>query len=287
LWCPFGGDDLPRDQREELEAAVFRETPVANAPQSVLGHAIVRLRLASDRPMAHVVLRLCDVAPDGAMLLVARGVLNLCHRGGHARVELLAPGRLFEATVQLDCAAHRLAEGHRWQLAIAPSYWPMIWPSPEPVTLTVHGAELVLPIRRPSPLDDALPPFGVADGAAPLAIETLSPPQRSSDRRASTDAVDIETMHDYGRIRLPDGLEIHARARHTSHIALAQTVDARIDAARDVSLARGDWRVRVRIDATLRTDQSELVLEQRLEAFEGDTQVRRKEWATRLPRDGV
>src|SRR4030095_14975814 len=144
-WCPFGGDDLPRDQREELESSAFRETPVIHAPQSVLGHAIVRLRLASDCPIAHVVVRLCDVAPDGAMLLVARGALNLCHRDGHAQVELLAPGRPFEATVELDCAAHRLAEGHRWQLAIAPSYWPMILPSPPPVTLPAPTATLVLP----------------------------------------------------------------------------------------------------------------------------------------------
>ena len=94
-------------------------------------------------------------------------------------------------------------------------------------------------------------------------------------------------MHDYGRSRLPDGLEIHTRARYTSHVALGQTIDARIDAARDVTLARGDWRVRVHTHATLRTDGGDLVLEQRLEAFEGDTQVGRKEWAARLPRDGV
>ena len=44
----------------------------------------------------------------------------------------------------------RSPPGHRLRLSIAPGYWPWIWPSPEPVELTLHTAgesRLELPVR--------------------------------------------------------------------------------------------------------------------------------------------
>ncbi len=40
--------------------------------------------------------------------------------------------------------------GHVLRLALAGAHWPMMWPSPEPATLTVHGGRLVLPAPDPA-----------------------------------------------------------------------------------------------------------------------------------------
>jgi len=65
-WVPFGrGHDQAGDQGEDdLRSLVF-ETPPLHAPIELLGAAIVTLDVASDRPMANLVVRLCDVHPSG------------------------------------------------------------------------------------------------------------------------------------------------------------------------------------------------------------------------------
>src|SRR5207237_9104491 len=121
---------------------------------------------AADRPCALVAVRLCDVAPDGSSTLVTRGVLNLTHRDGHEHPEPLVPGERTSARVRLDLGVRVLRPGHRWRVALSPTYWPRVWPSPVPVTLTVfagRGSRIELPLRRRRPEDQALPPFAPAE----------------------------------------------------------------------------------------------------------------------------
>jgi len=47
----------------------------------------------------------------------------------------------------LDQIAYRLPAGHRMRLAISNAYWPLIWPSPQIGTLTVHGGSVEIPER--------------------------------------------------------------------------------------------------------------------------------------------
>ena len=83
-WCPFGrGADQAGDQREDDARSLVFETPPLDEPIEILGAAIVTLEVASDRPIANLVVRLCDVHPSGESLRVSYGVLNLTHRDGH------------------------------------------------------------------------------------------------------------------------------------------------------------------------------------------------------------
>lgn len=63
-----------------------------NESIELLGFARVSFTVTSDEPLALVVARLCDVAPDGASLLVTRGMLNLTQRTSRAAPEPLVPG---------------------------------------------------------------------------------------------------------------------------------------------------------------------------------------------------
>ena len=79
----------------------------------MLGAAVVTLDLASDRPIAHLVVRLCNLHPSGESLRISYGVLNLSHRDGHEKPALLAIGERYRVGVQLNDAGSVFPAGHR------------------------------------------------------------------------------------------------------------------------------------------------------------------------------
>src|SRR5699024_2457349 len=79
-WCSYNAPpDMPYDQREEDGGSmVFTSDPLPERLE-VVGAPVVDLDLAADRPVAQVVVRLSDVAPDDAATRVSYGVFNLNH----------------------------------------------------------------------------------------------------------------------------------------------------------------------------------------------------------------
>ena len=111
-----------------MRSLVF-ETPPLDTSIEILGAAIVTLDVASDRPIANLAVRLCDVHPSGESLRVSYGVLNLTHRDGHEKPAPLAIGERYRVRIQLNDAGSVFPAGHRVRLALSTAYWPMIWPS--------------------------------------------------------------------------------------------------------------------------------------------------------------
>ena len=150
-WCPYGSTaDEPPDQREEDgRTRCFDSDPLGERLE-LLGRPAAVLELTADKPLALVAVRLCDVAPDGSSLLLARGFLNLTHRDTHEHPEPVPVGERMTVRVELGAVGQAIPAGHRLRLSIAPGYWPWIWPSPEPVELRLHTAgesRLELPER--------------------------------------------------------------------------------------------------------------------------------------------
>ena len=72
-WCADGhSDDLPFDQRADDGKSLCFDSRPLDEPLELLGHAIADLTLVSDRPLALVSVRLCEVLPGGASLMVTR-----------------------------------------------------------------------------------------------------------------------------------------------------------------------------------------------------------------------
>ena len=142
-WVPFGrGRDQAGDQQEDDMRSVVFETSPLDVPIEILGAAIVTLDVASDRPIANLVVRLCDVHPSGELLRVSYGVLNLTHRESHEQPALLAIGERYRVRIQLNDAGSVFLAGHKVRLAISTAYWPMIWPSPETATVLIFAGRL-------------------------------------------------------------------------------------------------------------------------------------------------
>jgi predicted acyl esterase len=179
-WCGYGAPgDAPVDQRREDAGSLCFEIAVPEEGLSFAGDANISLRLSVDRPVAQVAARLVDVHPDGRATRLSFGVFNLNHHQGHDRPEMLQPGAVYDVTIPMKHVAQSLPAGHRLRLAIFSSYFPMIWPSPEPVTLHIHtkGSGLELPLRAPAALDDTLADFDAAVAGPPPLTEQIAEPE--------------------------------------------------------------------------------------------------------------
>ena len=120
-WCPggwsLGQADFPPDQRaEDQQALTFTSTPLDERLE-IFGFPKLRIRIAADRPVALIAVRMCDVDADGASNLITRGLLNLTHRDGHEIPTLLEPGRPYDVEVGLSSIAYAIPAGHRLRVA--------------------------------------------------------------------------------------------------------------------------------------------------------------------------
>lgn len=165
--CWGGGAEpngLARDLRpDEALSLTYTSEPLAG-PLDVIGFPQAMLYLSSNAPVAHVVVRLTDVAPDGTSALVSTGILNLTHREGHTTPKPLQPGQVYEICVPLKATGYRFLPGHRLRLSVASAYWPVIWPSPYPAENklyrgTAYPSRLILPIVPAKPKVPSPPPF--------------------------------------------------------------------------------------------------------------------------------
>src|SRR5262249_15634798 len=149
-WVPFGaGHDQAVDQQEDDMRSLVFETRPLDAPFEILGAAILTVDVTSDRPIANLVVRLCDVHPSRGSLRVRYGVLNLAHRDGDENPPPLAVGERYRVRIKLNNAGSVSPAGHKVRLALSTSYWPTIWPSPETATVQILGGMLDLPVRTP------------------------------------------------------------------------------------------------------------------------------------------
>jgi predicted acyl esterase len=284
------GPEGPGDQRFDDAGSLTFDGEVLEKALEIFGAPAVELEISVDRPRAFVAVRLCDLAPDGASTRISYGLLNLTHRHSHETPEPVEAGRPFRVRVQLDDIAYAVPAGHRVRLAISTSYWPLAWPSPEAVTLTVHtgASHLELPVRPPR--EEAPRPFEEPEGSPPMAAETLrgaSNSRKAIHDQASGETV-IEIVADFGEILNKSlGLATGSIARETYRILPDDPLSARVDTHWTETLARGDWRVRTETFTAMRADKETFYVTARLEAYEGDALVLARDWDEGVARDLV
>jgi putative CocE/NonD family hydrolase len=286
-WCPYGGPSQPLDQRGDDALSLVFDTPPLGEAVETLGFPELRLLVAADQAEAFVAARICDVAPGGESLLVTRGILNLTHRDGHESLTPLVAGEPVEVALRLDCAGHRFARGHRIRLALSPTYFPWVWPSPRPVTLTVARGELALPLLGAHEVAD----LGVAEQVEPVAVEWLvtSPMRQSVTHDIANGGVELLSHPDFlsGRRLLPAlGLEAEDYGENLYAVTEGDPLSATVRCRRRSGLRRPGWDVRVEADAVMRASAEEFIVETELRAFENGRIVELRRFETRVPRRG-
>ena len=284
--------DFPGDQRADDGAWLsFTSEPLAERCE-LLGVPSLALTVAADRPRALVAVRLCDVAPGGASTLITRGVLNLTHRDGHETPVALEPGRRYAVEIALSSVGYAVPAGHRLRVSLASAFWPAVWPSPEPVELTVVAdgtSALFLPVRAPRDEPPVPEHFGRPEEAPLPASRAASCRTRAAlTRDVLSGRVDLVQDSGESPTRLlADGLEYSSRERDHWSIAEGDPLSAAVRCERSITLARGDWQVRIEAVATMTSTHEDFLLTNAVDAYEGGRRVASRRSSKRIPRDGV
>ena len=290
-WFQHGASpEMPGDQRADDGKSICFETPTLTKTIEILGTTFATLELSVDRPTAFVCVRVCDVAPDGASTRVTYGVFNLTHVNGPEKPIKLVPGKRYAVRVPLSDTAYSFIRGHRIRVAVSTTYWPLIWPSPEPVTLTLHAGRstLELPVRPPSRAD-AKVKFKPAEAAAPFPRTVLAAGGRNrvirTDMGKGETVVEIDDQS--GRSRY-DEIDLVAEARSTERYRIVE--DDPLSCSAEVTwqwfFERGDWRIRTEMRTKVECDKRNFIVTARLAAFEGDKQVFERDFEERIRRNG-
>ena len=293
-WCPYGlgglGPELPTDQRGDDAFSLVFDGPPLPEPLEILGAPTVSLEFESDQPVATVVIRLNDVAPDEQVTRVTYGVLNLTHRDGHAAPEPLTPGKRMRTTIQLNDAGHRFLKGHRIRLAISTAYWPIVWPAPRAVRLQVVTglSSLSLPVRR-ARAEDASVKFGPPEKSPVTARRVVQPGEvwRRISYDVGSGEQTIEVRRDDGRSVIEEiGVETALDKKITYRIHPDDPAMAYNAVDHDLlHRSTAGWDTRIVTHCALACTPAEFIVEADLKAYEGKIRVFSRSWTRRIPRD--
>lgn len=268
------GPEMPGDQRADDALSLCFDGALLEDDLSLLGAPEVRLALSADQPHAQIAVRLCHIHPDGASTRITYGVLNLSHREGAADPRPLVPGETYDVTLKLDHIGYRVPAGHRLRVAISSTYWPLVWPSPTPTTLTLSRAEIALPyVDNASEDACAFPP---PDGEAPWRTSELRPPSNSRvvEHDLSSGKIRLCIDDDFGKVEdCEHGLISGSVARERWTIHPDDPLSAHGQTHWTDELERGGIRLRTETYAEMSSDITHFHLVARIEAYENDVLI--------------
>lgn len=115
-----------QDSIEDRQDLLIWTSQPRDHPLRIAGPVRARLQVSADVPDTDLVLRLTDVDPEGRSLLVQEGALRLRYRDGFDRPELMQPGEVYAATVDMRDIAWMLRPGHRLRLHVAGTSFPRL-----------------------------------------------------------------------------------------------------------------------------------------------------------------
>jgi predicted acyl esterase len=280
--------DLPGDQNTDDAMSLCWQTELLDEALDILGRPVLHLPVAIDQPQGNLIARLVDVHPDGAANLIARGVLNLCHRNGNATPEAVVPGDFHAIALALDETGYRLAPGHRLRLALSTAYWPMVLPSPRAVRATIRAgteAELVLPLLTDAP--EAPPPLPAGPDPLPkYPALTQGHRRRHVEHDLQTGRVRYVLSVDGGVVENPiHGMRKRETRDEVWEIDPADPEGATGHLVFNAERSRGDWHTATRAEIRFTCAPETYRVEAELTAREGEAELFRKSWSFEVPRD--
>lgn len=289
-----GDPESPLDQRIDDAVSLCFDTEPLLAPLAFLGAPELVLRVASDRPVAQLSVRLSEVRADGAVTQVSFGVLNLTHDAEHERVTPLVPGEPITVRVRLNDNAWRFAAGSRVRIAVATGLWPVVWPAPERVTLSVSAGRstLTLPVRPDRDEDAALrelPPAASTPLAPRTVLRPAAPVVVRTEEDLATGRLAFVHVEDSGETRIDSDGWIYGntiRRRFEIHPDAPLSASLELE-GEDIYGREGELAVRIRTWVGMLSDESSFHIHARLEAEEDGRCVFSRTWLEAIPRDGV
>lgn len=283
--------EMAGDQRHDDSGSLVFDSGKLQQPIEILGRPKLRLKLAIDKPLGNIAVRLNDIHPNGEVSRVSWGVLNLAHRGGNESPEPMVPGQTEALEVELDECGYRFMRGHKMRVAISTNYWPTIMPPPENVTATINlgqDAFIELPVRAGVDVYEMPEPAN----ENPLPEYKMHQPELSRrwvERNFQTGESHYRVIDDTGEIEMP-GHGLCTRHRHDERwtIAVDDPLSYRSESRYSCWMRRGDWSIHTEAESEFRCDADNFYIKARLRAYEGEELVHERSWdEIAIPRDHI
>jgi uncharacterized protein len=296
-WAESDGDPDSwwRDQTTDDARCLHFDSPPLEESIDIMGEPIFNVRLRSDKPVAKLFVRLSDVTADGHSNCVSFGLLNLTHRDSDEAPTALVPEHDYDVRIRGRFSCYRFSRGSRIRVAVSETWWPVVWPSPELVTLQVTtGASTVeLPVRPTRPAET--PPFGVyrdryaVAGTAPAPyLQPLKDVQISGDPGSRTFSLIEGSLKPLGeRIDGTGGTAFKEAYRVRRSIREDDPNSAEWEAEAINIYERGSWKVKLHARALCRSTPTHFVCSETFQAWQGSRVVFSRNWDRKIARDLV
>ncbi len=123
-WDDFNAQAGSQDQRRiEGDCLTYTSAPFDNDFE-IAGPVTAMLYMSSSAVDADLVVRLCDVHPDGRSMLLCDGIQRARYRDSNYKPSLLQPGEIYAITVDLWSTANVFRAGHRIRVIVNSSCFP-------------------------------------------------------------------------------------------------------------------------------------------------------------------
>ena len=182
--------------------------------------------------------------------------------------------------------------GHRLRIAVSTCYWPMVWPSPAALRLSLATGtgSLALPVRPPRDEDARVPAFPPPEMAPPPESRVIAPPAGS--RRIVHDLASGETtvslVEDGGLVHLvPIDLEVADGMTCEYTIRDGDPLSAKATWRWHSRRKRPGWDIEIKSRTSLSASETHFHIDTDVDALEDGETVFSRRWRERVPRDGV
>ena len=278
------------DMRPDDAGSMVFDSAVVEEAFEIVGFPKVRLRVSTDAPTAHWVARLEDVQPDGTVSLVGGMLLNGSQRRSRLEPEPLVPGKVYDLEFDMHFTTWTFRPGHRIRLSVSNSLWPMIWPTPHPMTsklyLGVEPTRIELPVipARKYRTPEFRPPEpherigeGEYSASVPWPFGVF---EHKRSVRTGTFSLEWKGYSDF---------ENHGNRYHTYERNYYQTKDSspaesRFEGEGGRSVDLGDRVIEIRSTVDVRSDEKNFHVTIVRYAYENGVLLRKREWSETIPR---
>ena len=295
---PHGPAELFTDQRlDDAYSLSFTSTPLDHEVE-ILGFPRAVLHVSSSAPVASWIVRLCDVAPDGASQLVSKGILNGTHRQSHTDPEPMNPGEVYELCMDMKFTSWVFPEGHRIRLSISNADFPNLWPSPTTMTTSLyvtenHPSRILLPVCPPQDEEPTTPRFGSAE---PPKSEEGEPkrPAPINQWQITRDEME-QTVTVFRETRVPEHqvpsegepVTLSSFERRWCTASDVEPARARLVAEGQRAVEHGEEAIAVNSWLTIESDETAFHVTVKREVTKNEVVICSKTWQESIPRDHV
>ncbi|HMD31448.1 MAG TPA: CocE/NonD family hydrolase, partial [Candidatus Acidoferrales bacterium] len=290
----FWWGELAVDQRPLDAQSLVYDTEPLREEVAVLGLPQAVLYATSTAPLANWFVRLEDVAPDGAVTLVTGGGLSGAQRDSATDPKPLEPSHVYEFRVPLHFTSWLFPPGHRIRVAVSNALWPMIWPTPYPLSTTLHlggrdASRIILPMVLPVVPRNAAarPSFSAPEPAPALPGHSTKGDTWPGDFHVERDAQNASTRVTWGgteRTTFPWGVE-ESREKMIYELADARPAESTVRGDADFDVHVRDTVLTWRVHLLLRSDATHFYYQFVRELLKDGVQIRARLWKAEIVRE--